>query len=256
MGIRSNNNRRRLGAKSCKWLRSRVNGSGGSSSPQLYEQENDDAGQKLSILFDESSGNITEDINGLTFTASGSPTYSVSPGTGLYAGLGTGIAFAANTRFTNTSASACSPGTNDFVIEFWYKTSSSNNQAVFRILDASDNNSMWLEIRPGVPGIQLYITEVGMGNTNIIWSETGGINLDDGAVHKVEIVMDRDGSAECFVDNVSQGTASISDRSAWTVPTNKIYIGAFEDNSEDFLGTLFGLRFVTGLTANLFGIGD
>lgn len=220
-----------------------------------YAQSNADAGQELSLLFDEASGNLTEAINGLTFTATGSPTYSVVPPSGgLFLGWGTGITFAANTNFANLDALVCSPGNNNFTIEFGYKTTNGGSQAVFRVLDASDNNTMWCEVRPGVPGIQLFLTEAGIGNSNCIWT-VGGITLDDGLEHKVRITCNISGNAECFVDGVSQGVVDISSHTAWDVPTKKIYVGTFEDLSEDFLGTLYFLRWTRGLTANLGGPG-
>lgn len=221
----------------------------------LYEQTNSDSGGELSLLFDETSGNLTEAVNGLTFTATGSPTYSVAPPSGgLYLGWGTGITFAANTNFANLAATACSPGNNNFTIEFGYKTSNSGSQSVFRVLDPSDANTMWCEVRPSVPGIQLFLTQSGVGNVNCIFT-VSGITLDDGLEHKVRITCNLSGNAECFVDGVSQGTADISALSTWTVPTNKIYVGTFEDLSEDFLGTLYFLRWNRGLTAKLRGPG-
>lgn len=228
---------------------------GAGSSGGFYEQENSDVGQLCSFLFDESSGSVTESINSLSFSAAGSPTYAVPTQGGLFVGWGTGITFAANTNFSNTSAGVCSPGTDDFVIEFGFKTTSTNSQAVFHCLNSTDQQTMWCEVRPGT-GIQLFLAEPGVGNTSCVWAETGGIDLDDGFEHKVKIVLDRSANATCRVDNVPQGgSIDISARGAATFDTDKFYIGTFNDLSEDFLGTLFFLRFVQGLTANLSGPG-
>jgi hypothetical protein len=82
-------------------------------------------------VFDEASGNITDEVSGLVLTAAGSATYSVAGGAGLYADITPGITCGNGIYFDNPSDTSLAIGTSDFVLEVWFKASSLVNSCPF-----------------------------------------------------------------------------------------------------------------------------
>ena len=200
-------------------------------------------------IFDEASGNITDEVNSIVLTARYGPmTYEVAA-TGAYAGLSPGISFPGNPTygdFKNTSpVAAVAVGTNDFVLETWIEIDTHVDSA--RLYKDMGNS--------GTTGIDFYWSgstqftyQLKADDTTTVYGTfTIPNNAGDSTPHKWRLAADRSGNMEMFVDGTSMGTIDISGVDGKTISSYAPQIG---DDGFSLKSTLYELRLTIGNATN------
>jgi hypothetical protein len=202
-------------------------------------------------LFDEPSGNIVDEVGAVTLTANGTPTYGVVA-TGDFAGISPGIFFpAAASYFSNTSTAAINIGTDDFVVEFWFKKS---DGSVYYIVDNRGGGKGWaVYFDNGTTTITLRIIDA----FDALYTFTCTSAYNDGGEHKLRLVVDRSANAELFLDGVSMGTNDISATAAFDLSGNAASVNSLNaiPGSYGASYTIYELRVSKNLTNNSGGPG-
>jgi hypothetical protein len=205
-------------------------------------------------LFDESSGNIVDEVSGITLTATGSPTYSVD-GSSYSVNTTPGIKCIQTTVDGFTKAGnepTLDIGTDDFVIEFLF-AGISGQSAIGFLFDTragtGDNRGYAIYTQGHSTGNLTFLSRA-TDNTQIYQSINTGIDFRDEVIRKFRYVGDRSGNLELFIDGVSQGTSSLSSWSGKTVDTFNNAVGTRVDGGVAMLGTLYELRMTIGNATN------
>ena len=222
--------------------------SGGTSEPNVAAQ----------WLFDESAGDIVDEVSGVTAVPFGTNTYNQAA-SGSWAGLSPGILVSggASNGFEKAAGDASlNIGIGDFTIEYVFSsTYNTNTQNVFD----------WRDNGPNYRGIAILHThsanQIGLtikdeldNVNNGSWTVVG-IDLDSGDVRKVRITGERGSNAELFVNigagDVSQGVVAITGAPG-AFNCNKLVIGNRTDkpNNAVFGGTLYEYRVSHNSTNN------
>ena len=216
--------------------------SGGTSEPNVAAQ----------WLFDEGSGNIVDEVSGITLVAQGTPDYSQAI-TGSFAGLSPGIGLTATTeRFVKGSAEASLNLTGAFVIEAVvdHQTPADTNSYLFSTWDgvATDQQGVGILYNAVAKVLTLFMKS----ETNVIVNSgfAGAVDLNDGP-HKLRIAGTLGVSAECFVDGVSKSSVSLATLSGETVAAHDVTAGgyAFSTNNT-WGGDIYELRITVGNATN------
>ena len=181
----------------------------------------------LQLLFDESSGNITDEVGSLEFIGTGNPGYSTAA-TGSWARMSPGIKFvkAVLDKFTRNGAQATlANGTDDAVFEWVLRLESGGNNAEL-VWDtyASSQGTLIEFIRSVTPTYSVRLRFIGPGGTLTVSINHDGSTYGDGKFHKWRLSVDRSGNCELFIDGVSQGTANVSAHAANNIPAEKAQI--------------------------------
>lgn len=214
--------------------------SGGTNEPNVAEQ----------WLFDETSGNIVGEVNSITLTPNGTPTYNQTL-TGLFANISPGIDYGANSGHQNGSAqSDLDLGTNDFVIECWFTYVATGNFAY--MLDtkaggAADDEG-YNVFYNSTPEIILEIVASDTTRVQYFKSMSGSVTANQN--HKLRIVGDRSGNVEFFIDGSSLGTSSMSSHSGKSIAASLCHIGQRVTDASYFPDKLIELRVTIGNTTN------
>jgi hypothetical protein len=205
-------------------------------------------------LFDESSGNIVDEVGGLSYSAGGAPTYSVDT-TSYSVSMALGITGAANAVFTKAGAEATLDlDTDDGVIE-WVASvdASAATDHVFDFNNGTDGYRMYYS--SSGPSIGLVLVSTVPTTASAVWTVSG---LNDGVFRKFRITVDRSGNAELFINGITQGTKDISSIAAENVKCqNGKIMGHRTRGDWTYLGTMNELRLTIGnLTNNSGGPGN
>jgi hypothetical protein len=200
-------------------------------------------GAAAAWCFNETSGNITDAVGSIVLTASGSPTYSVSPTQSTpiqVSGYNPGITIPASAGFVNASSqSAVAIGTSDFNF-FW--VASKDTLSGTNYVYASDPTN-------DINGIEIYWYSTnriglemnpGFNQSVCNWTMTGIPN--DGKYHSYEIRGYRTANVHLYLDGTEVGTGcDISSTSAQSIPAPNVYIGRGASTS-NYRGTILFLR--------------
>ena len=217
---------------------------GGTSEPNVVAQ----------WIFDEASGNIVDEVTGITLAAVGSPTFTQTV-TGLYAGISPGIAYPASTQHSNATPDASTyPGTGDFTIEWWASTTTATNGYTFAWIAAVGakgvyNNTNFLT---GVAAIAVRSTD----STVVAKNFTMTAGYADGNPHKFRLVCTRAANMELFQDGVSLGTQALTTLIGKTIEFEGMTLGGFTGSPTfEMDGTLYEWRLSLNATNNSGGPG-
>lgn len=194
----------------------------------------------LQFLFDESSGNLTDEVASVVATANGTLTYSQSV-TGTFAGLSPGIALGSSGYFSkSTTTDEVKFGTGDGTIEVTFSTTATGTQYIAASYESTYTRGWYFYVREsdGVMGVALVADDGTQSASNF---NTGITDFADGEPHKLRLVVDRSGNKELFFDEVSVGSSTVSTLSGKNVP------------AESFaMGSLYGASKVVGLVGNFY----
>ena len=201
-------------------------------------------------LFDEASGNIVDEVAGLTLTKISSPTYAVD--TSAYSpSMALGITTTGGNFGLGTPQATIDPGTSDCVLEWVCKRDSSvGNQSIF---DGDPTNAQGWEFyfNNGGTAFSIFIKSDAPGAVTVSDAWTITDYTGDGLYHKYRIKFARAGNAEMFIDGVSQGTIAISTLSGKVVSSLSLGVGGSSAGGLLFKGTLTELRWTVGNATNI-----
>lgn len=205
-------------------------------------------GVALQFLFDEPSGDIVDEVAGLTLTASGTLTYDQDPGV-PWQNLSPCIQIGSNGQFYNLSdQSYLAPGTDDIVVEWVAALSSSVGASgdyalIFTLDRASGTRAFTIYQQFNVPTMILIDIHGTGGNRNMSWTIP---DMRDDQIHKWRFVVNKTANtAEIFIDGVSYGSVS-----AGSVGTISAYQPAISNSTFSYRGKVCELRYSTGNTTN------
>lgn len=185
----------------------------------------------LQLTFDAASGNLTDSVGAVVFTANGSLEYSkafVAPWNLVQPAIG--YINGSNARHQNTAGECPNIGTSDFTAEVIFAVDetlnpfgTNNDNILFYFSATGDGtNRTQLNLRPNSSEIRL----------TMIYSSTTDANFtcdpalyNDGLPHKLRLVVDRSGNAELFLDGNSLGTSDVSAQVAADVSLAQTAIG-------------------------------
>lgn len=206
-------------------------------------------------VFDEASGNIVDEVAGLSLTPAGTQTYSVAGGAGLYADLNPGITcLNFNSYFDNAADTSLALGTSDFVLEVWFSATTLRNGCPW--FSTGDNTG-------DEDGFALYYTT---GNNIALWlratdstlvsssvNVTTPADMADGSLHKIRAAGTRSGNCAIYVDGTLAGNIDISTLSGKTVSAyhaavNTWYAGGA--GITEHTATYYGVRLTIGNATN------
>lgn len=209
----------------------------------------------LQYLFDEASGNIVDEVAGITLVPDTAPTYNVAA-TGAFAGLSPGITYArtGTVRHKKNPSTDIVIGTSDFTIEIWYKTTASGTGSNY-LFDHYD----------GVGGgVRAFMnTTTGAWRWSAIADDTTSVNsniampvsYNDGNLHKIRTVFTRSGSSVTYFDGVNIGSVSLSTLAGKTISLTALVIsGQVTASSLGFLGTMYEFRLSLNASNNSGGV--
>ena len=210
-------------------------------------------------LFDEASGDIVDEVSGITLADSGSPTYN-NAHTGLFAGLSPGIAMVnANPPtgyFSKAGAdSNLDIGTGDFTVEAWVtNTVAFNGQRIIDCRSAATDIGWELRYQGGADQIVFYILTATTERA-IAMSVTSA--MKDGNEHKIRVKGTRAGNLEMFYDGASLGTATLGTLVGQSVVCNNIFVASQHSQApfSGWSGQLLELRVSMNATNNSGGPG-
>lgn len=207
-------------------------------------------------LFDEASGNLTDEVAGIVLTVDTAPTYNV-PATGLFAGISPGITYArtGTVRHKKNPSTDIVIGTSDFTVEFYFKTTASGTGSNYIYYHYNGVNG-------GISGF--FNTTTNAWRWNIVADDLTTVSsnialpvgYNDGNIHKMRTTYTRSGSSVSYFDGVNIGTVSIASLAGKTVSLTALVIsGQVTASSLGFLGTIFEFRLSLNATNNSGGPG-
>lgn len=209
-------------------------------------------------LLDEASGNIVDEVTGLTIieAGAGTPTYSVAA-IGDWVNLSPGITIDANQEFFQNAgaAAALNFGTDDAVFEFVKATTAASDTpyVVFDTRDTTNVRGWGIGFEPVSKKAKVFLKAEDDTIHNIT-ATASAVTVNDGVPHKYRYVFDRDGNFEIFVDGVSAGTTSLATTSGKTINANAVCFPALYSSTTYGnyygLGTYYELRLTVGNTTN------
>lgn len=204
-------------------------------------------------IFDETSGDIVDEISSITLADQGTPSYDNTI-TGDFSCLSPSIDTSSG-GFTKASGEATiDPGTSDFIME-WVATrdSGTGNQIVFET-DTSNNGGWQIFWNASATALRFFMRTD--GPTTIDRTITFTDVTGDGEYHKYRVTFDRDGNIEGFLDGVSQGTGDMSGGDGESFVSVTVSIGQTSNNTLRYDGKFAGFRMTIGnLTNNSGGPG-
>lgn len=217
--------------------------SGGSSS---YQE--DCTGAAACWKFDEASGDIVDEIAGVTLTVTGSPTYNVTA-TDPFDLISPGITTGANKAFIkNSLTTELAIGTADATIEFYYSTTqNSGSPILYEHDDEATNRGYYLSI-VAATGVWTFAFT---GGSSVNFNYTLPADWNDGNIHKIRLGLNRTTElAELWYDGVSQGTRNIAAITGANIKAGLASFGAYPlaPSVAGFNGTIWFWR-LTPLTA-------
>jgi hypothetical protein len=221
-------------------------------------------------LFDESSGNLIDEVASLALTptlagTSGTFTYGVNNidyGSGLNPGLTINSPAPSQTAYLyNAAGTGLGLGTSDATIEWVSDFLATGSQAGTQVhLYTSSLNSwehgmnIYYDTITTTPklGLVMYASD----GTNVWASFTLTSSVFGAGTKKHRLVLDRSGNAEYFIDGSSQGTYAISSLDGKTMEVNQFTLGAFGSNGANPInGTFYEFRQSANATNNSGGPG-
>lgn len=215
----------------------------GSSEPNVMWQ----------YLFDEGTGDITDEVGAVTLATTGSPTYGVTA-SGLFINLSPGISYASTQRHSTTAFTNAAIATNqDFTFEAYFIKSvvAAADYLLMETVDGTGEN-FYIDFRSSINIIQVRLnTSTGLVNASFTVASS---SYSDGNPHKLRVTADRSGNAELFIDGVSYGTIDIS-TAAGKVDADSFAIGNEVAGSFPFRGTILSARWSNNITNNSGGPG-
>lgn len=225
------------------WLNRGLGGGGGAGTvynygyPAYGSLEPDVSAQ---FLFDEASGNIVDEVSGLTLTAAGTSTYSVTA-SGSYSGISPGITTGNSKYFSKAADATLDFGTSNFTIEFWGSTSDATGPNYIMSFYDATNKGIELTYNTMTQILVFYIEAT--DGTSVFNSTTwSSINANDGTPHKFRFVATRTGSIVLYVDGVSKGSINISTLSGKTVKAGAIKMAERQSLGQGWKGTCYEYR--------------
>ena len=222
-----------------------------------YAKTNGDSNVAVQWLFDESSGDIVDEVAGVTLADQGTMTYSVSSGTGLFANLGPGITTASggNMFLKASDTNELDIGTGDFTIEWWFKTTQSTGTPMLWEHDDEGAIRGYYAQMDATTGVITTAWTGGGAGVNRSYTFTAGWN--DGGLHKLRLVGDRTAETlTAYFDGVSLGSGDISAISGKSIQAGQASFGAYPFptyTAAPFNGTYYTWRLALNKTANLGG---
>lgn len=208
----------------------------------------------LQYLFDEASGNIVDEVAGITLIPDTSPTYNVTA-SAPFAGLSPGITYArtGTVRHKKNPSTDIVIGTSDFTIEIWFKTTASgtgSNYIFYHYDGVGGGVSGFFNTTTNAWRWSVMADDLTTVSSNI--ALPAGYN--DGNIHKIRAVFTRSGNSVSYMDGVSFGTVSIASLAGKTISlTALVFSGQVSASSLGFLGTLFEFRLSLNASNNSSG---
>lgn len=217
--------------------------SGGGSQPNVTAQ----------WIFDEASGNIVDEVGGITLTVNGSPTFNVAAG-GAWANLSPGITYGASGNYHKkpTATAAIAQGTSDYTIEWVAKLTAGSGTR--RMISTYDGSTGGIALWASGPDSNFYMFVMYADATTDSWNPAFPISVVDGNIHKFRLKVQRGvaGGAELYVDGVPTGTPKTFSDAAKTINAPIISIGSESSVSNM---TIYEVRFSNNATNNSGGPG-
>lgn len=209
------------------------------------------------FIFEEASGDIVDAVNALAVPDVGTPTYSVTA-SGVYADLGTGITTSAGNMFLKGSNTAeLAIGTNDFTIEFWYKTTQATGSPM--LWEHDDEAAVRGYYAQGIASSGVFsfafTNGAGAGFTKNFGLTPGTWN--DGNPHKIRLVGDRSALLSLYFDGTLIGSYDISGYDGATYNAGFASFGAYPFTpftAAPFNGTYYEWRLSLNATNNSGGV--
>lgn len=208
------------------------------------------------LLFDESSGNITDEVGSVVLTAGGTNVYNQAV-TGDYEDLSPGILQDSSGDYflKNTATSALSLGTGDATIEMWYKNNGTLGNAY--LLNAYNGTTTrgWAVVFDSVGGGRLQWFAYADDGTAVFGNNGSGgaVELATGGPHKIRIVINRTTNLVTYYINGNQAgvTTNIAALSGKTISGHAAGVGAIVGATTVYIrGTIYEARFSQNATNN------
>lgn len=206
----------------------------------------------VQFLFDEASGNLVDEIAGVTLTAAGTITYNQTE-SAPYDNLSPSILLGTTGYFGKTTTTdEVKFGTGDGTIEFWFSTTATGTQYIAASYEAAYTRGWFFYARAsdGVMGCNIIADDGTQVNTNY---STGITTFADGNLHKVRIVHDRAGFRYLYFDGVEVGgPTSLSTIATKNVPAESLSIGSLYASAKTagLVGKVAEFRFSKNATNN------
>lgn len=202
-------------------------------------------------ILEEESGDIVDEVDGVTLTETNSPTYSQELA-GDWLSLSTGImghdtpgSTGGGCFVKSSTTSEVSLGTSDATIEYVLEVDTEDS--VNYIMDNRIHNDTtggyfhYLDTRAASDDFHIRIYADDLSATIENWTSFT-ITLADGDPHKYRLVLDRSGNAELFIDGTSQGTNAISVLDGKNVPAKGAALLCRQNGTEPTIGKLYEWR--------------
>jgi len=215
----------------------------------------EETGVVAQFLFDEFSGNIVDQVSGLTVTASGSPGYRTAS-TGLFSGINPGITFnglnPGGSFFQKNSATTeLDIGTSDFVIEWWSTEESPNTVNGDRFIFSTWKTGNGVELYWSGNDL-VFFMQGNAGANSVQMNTTLTSLLNDGLIHKYRLSGSRAGSVVLYVDGVEKNSMVMTDLIGVNVTAGLLVFGQTEPPGAgaEYKGTLYEFRVTVGNATN------
>lgn len=210
------------------------------------------------LLCDEASGNLVDEVAGVTMVAAGTNLYNQTL-SDPYTGISPGIQQDGSGDYFRTAAvvPALDIGTGSAVIEFWFQqVAALGNAYIFNAYDPTPFRG-WATVFDSTGGGRLQWFAIAEDGTSV-FTNTGAAGaaavLADGNLHKVRIVVDRDSAntVTFYIDDILINVpASIAALSGKTILGYRAGIGAAGGTTSLWIrGRLYEVRFSQNATNN------
>lgn len=197
-------------------------------------------------LFDESSGNIVDEVSGATLQPGSffTPVYNQGA-SGDFSQLAPGIQLVGRGFYTASAISGTSPGTGSFVIEWTALRANQVGAGTVACID--DTTAKGLQIyHNGNTNLTLYVSTEEGTTANFIFNGITNVT-GDGQLHNYKLVKDNSVNRITFyIDNVSQGFQSSAAISGETITAYDYSIGMRGASAQVLYATLYEYRQVNG----------
>jgi hypothetical protein len=220
---------------------------------------NAESGVVAQWLFDESSGNLTDEVGGVVLTQQNSPTYSRTA-TGSWTNVSPGIQMRLANQggfLKNSATASLDIGTDDFVIEAvaeFISDQFSFCDSFLSTRDAANGQGWEIDVsQGGGNGWYRTIVEADDGTSSSVTISSADIpNLvGDGNIHKLRYVFDRSGSLAVYVDGVEIGSGSLTTVNTKSISNNQTCVGVkYATGSQIQTIDMYELRFSHGTISN------
>lgn len=205
----------------------------------------------LQWIFDEASGNIVDEVAGVTLTANGSPTYSQTV-SGVYAGLSPGIT--GNSGYFRKAGTTAEGviGTGDATIEVWYEQAVvSGTKYMFACTDDSDGDkgySATIRTEAGTESVALWLKATDGTTVTSTWTFNPATS---GEPSKMRFVINRaTGLATLYHNGASKGDVDISSLAGKTIICEDMEMFGVAGAVLQMVGKLYEWRLSLNATNN------